>query len=945
MDRMQDYRDARVLLERREEEFTTLERRAKLFLRAKQNLTIDDDWVRAQTLFGITTYYRREGDGSLSIKLEGHLTGIPLFEQLAVLREADLYHSWAPFCVASSRLAQLGKIDVVAWFLTGLPQFGLSRDACFRAIGCDSMREDGSILLVGEGLGDRVEDGVDVTPCANGGDGVASASGDDRQRPSGGGGGSPARRVDRDVSGSIHNESSNYSNWATLSDEYEHGSYLSRDSVLGTIQIPPVPTKFGSGRMTIRSFQGVIDVLSPSSAKTRLITNIDPNLSFIPQSLIDYCMKKLCGILLSRLQGAARTILKDPVNSLHARRMREDAQFYRMWLLPKFRSYCEDLGWELPPVAAFNVSEEDLDEEEWLLYSQLNRRQGDKGDDVRRTKSGAVIGDTTIERGRGERATSLDGQPTSRRLFSSTDSVSGRDRTVASAPVALQVQGNGEGMRTKLRQLLPSESMEIALTRPDLLQRWEQRQAKKKALEVASARRRAALRLRPSQPTEEQAKRLAQLKEAKERFLVGKKNSTTQVPVEEATRRGIIDDIGQDAGTRSASTVIIEFLSFTHPSIPHKVALPICLAVMFVLYHADSNLFHWNIEGVGLSGVDCIGDGRLSYLRCVLHTLAHNAIFLAVLVLYSMIHWIVTNLALVVAFDFIEFPLLSLAGTKRELENAKALYTRNVRTITAFLSMAIPVLVISSCLLSYLWNHSVSTVLPKAQKCFSALFVSVSSSVRDKAENIFHLDSIPSLIAQVARRVGNFIGAFFFVIRWLHSFLLRLWHWATLELFLGFGSSVRGWICSCLVTLFAVDSDHLNESWREETLDKSKIIFSYSSAFLFSFIAIAHIVFPTYKSSGKAAAHPKKEDVVVNTAGTPKVVATTTGSPASFSLASGEINENSPAPALRLRAATRSLASISSNGTDTSKSRKLRFGRKQAANKISSNKISSIRSV
>ena len=37
----------------------------------------------------------------------------------------------------------------------GLPQFGLMRDACFRAIGCDSVYEDGSFMLVAKGIADR----------------------------------------------------------------------------------------------------------------------------------------------------------------------------------------------------------------------------------------------------------------------------------------------------------------------------------------------------------------------------------------------------------------------------------------------------------------------------------------------------------------------------------------------------------------------------------------------------------------------------------------------------------------------------------------------------------------------------------------------------------------------------------------------------------------------
>ena len=916
------------------------QKRAKLFLRAKQNLAIDDDWTKAQTLFGITTYYRREVDGSLSIKLEGHLTGIPLFEQLAVLREADLYHSWAPFCVSSSRLAQLGKIDVVAWFLTGLPKFGLSRDACFRAIGCDSMREDGSILLVGEGLGDRMEDGVNVKPYLDdggggGGGGDAATIGGDRRRSSGGGrfgNSSPARRVDRDASGSIHNESSNYSNWAALSEEYEYGSYLSRDSVLDTIQIPPVPNKFGAGRMTIRSFQGAVDVLSPSSAKTRLITNIDPNLSFIPQSLIDYCMKKMCGILLTRLQGCARATLNDPVHSPHARRMREDVQFYRLWLLPKFKSYCEDLGWELPPVAAFNVSEEDLDEEEWLMYSQMNCLQegGPRDKSSSRMESNAIDDINITEQQCGERTSSLDGQPLSRRLFSSERSLPGHNRTVASAPVvSQQIHPNGDGVRTKLRQLLPAESMEIALTRPDILQRWEQRQAKKKALEVASARRRAALRLRPTQPSGEQAARLAQLKEAKERFLKGGRNGAKRQALsrDEVVGRRASGELSSSVGTRPMFSIIIDWLSFTHPSIPHKLFLPIMVALMFALYHADKNLIHAK-TGAGWAG-NVVGASDSQWPN---PHVAQNAIFCAMLGMYSAIFWIVMNLALVIAFDFIEFPLLSLAGTKRELENAKSLYIKNMRMLTAYFSMAVLVLAMSSCFLSYLWNHSLVTLLRKAVHLFDSVLVATFG----KGENVIHLDSAaPRFFSSLVKWAGVIISPLSSSLGSLYHAFFRFFHWSTLELFAGFGSSLWECICSLVVIGLAVDTDLRYNSWREEALEKSITMFSYSSAFLCSFIAIAFCVFPT-KSSGNNMAETKVDEIVnKNSSGTPNNTEVTAGSSTSFSLASGEI-EDSPSTVPRQRAATKSLASISSNGTKSSKSRRFGFRRKQPLDKMTS---------
>lgn len=118
----------------------------------------NEEWTFASTHFGITTYYRREEDKSLSVKLEGEMKGIPLFEQVCVLKEVDLHYKWSPFCTSSLTIADLDKLDVIGWLFVGLPKFGLARDGCFRAIGCDNISEDGSILLAGQGINDRKPD-------------------------------------------------------------------------------------------------------------------------------------------------------------------------------------------------------------------------------------------------------------------------------------------------------------------------------------------------------------------------------------------------------------------------------------------------------------------------------------------------------------------------------------------------------------------------------------------------------------------------------------------------------------------------------------------------------------------------------------------------------------------------------------------------------------------
>ena len=271
----------------------------RLFTKARQNLSIDDDWVHACHHFGITTFYRREADGSLSVKLDGELKDVPLFEQICVLKEVDLHYLWAPFCSSSMTIADLDKIDTVGWFLIGMPNFGIARDGCFRAIGCDCIEDDGTILLTAQGIQDRKHN---------------------------------AARPD--------------------------DTFLSDDPIIQKLEIPPVPKRKGSGRMTIKKFEALIQITSPTSAHTRIVANVDPNLSFLPQSLLEFVMKHMAGVLLAKLQGAAKKVTKHPVNNEHAKRMRAEKAFYQDWLMTKFKALCVQKQWEMPHVLAFDYTDE-----------------------------------------------------------------------------------------------------------------------------------------------------------------------------------------------------------------------------------------------------------------------------------------------------------------------------------------------------------------------------------------------------------------------------------------------------------------------------------------------------------------------------------------------------------------------------------------------------------
>jgi len=93
------------------EESTIALKLRELRSRCRECLTIlndassDPSWKVAVNYFGIETSYKEDPDGSIWIKLDGEIEGVPLFEQLAVVRETQLFKHWAPFCNRSELIS------------------------------------------------------------------------------------------------------------------------------------------------------------------------------------------------------------------------------------------------------------------------------------------------------------------------------------------------------------------------------------------------------------------------------------------------------------------------------------------------------------------------------------------------------------------------------------------------------------------------------------------------------------------------------------------------------------------------------------------------------------------------------------------------------------------------------------------------------------------------
>jgi hypothetical protein len=231
------------------------------------------DWILGITYFGITTHYKKCDDNTILIKIDGVLENLPIFEQLAVIHEVDLFTEWMPFCMESKLVKKVGRAELYPYLNVGLPP--VTRDFLLKAYGADCLKETGKIAII-------------------------------------------ARSID-ELEGS---------------------------------ELPLKTTGWFHERMIVKEMKFVVDILSPTSAKTSVIAHLDLKMH-LPQAMINFLIKNLAGIILYKFQCQVIKVQKNS-NSDHAKRIRQDVEFYRDWLLPKIKEYCWFKEWEQPIVTSLD---------------------------------------------------------------------------------------------------------------------------------------------------------------------------------------------------------------------------------------------------------------------------------------------------------------------------------------------------------------------------------------------------------------------------------------------------------------------------------------------------------------------------------------------------------------------------------------------------------------
>jgi hypothetical protein len=341
-------------------------------------------------------------------------------------------------------------------------------------------------------------------------------------------------------------------------------------------------------------------------------------------------MKKLCGILLNKLQACAKKITKDPIRNVHAQRMRDEAAFYRDWLVPKFRNVAAQKGWDMPPVAAFNLSQAQQVEAKRILQKRTAKSQSFSQFD-----SGASSDD-------GPNSTrSTPNLYHSKPLDSKDDDDD--DSVISSLSGTSQSIWKNNPIATYLREI-------------------ETKTQERKDKAVQESRRKTAAMLRPRPLPVDKKERLQELKDHKFRKKASRQMSSS----------GSIDGFSlPPVDENDAGTVVTAATSRSVPYSPISAALKgqgqwsrlwvvsALVLLLFILLHGDRFL----------PSCSTLGEGKVAYI-------IRDSVALVYIIMCGVVHFFLCDVQLIYAFEAFELGMKS--G-----EQVKTFYRGKMRLLVA----------------------------------------------------------------------------------------------------------------------------------------------------------------------------------------------------------------------------------------------------------------------
>ena len=307
-----------------------IEERAKSDGNMKNLMEEQINWTFAHKDKVATTHYRIEEDGTLSVRLEGLVDGVSIFEQISVLREADYYYRFAPFVSQCGMVHEYSKTDFVNYFQISIPLIA-ARDGVLRVLVCDCT-EEGEVLVCGGSVDSTLEiHGAEDQISQHNLDLACATSVSNNHK----------RNIDmhmkhntyvlqkrQDVA-SVYNhlkiDNANLRGKVGIQTGKQSKSSSCRmplnanELYLGPHQVylpasavpsrPKTPSIFND-RLLVKKLAASLKIDSPTTCLMIVVVNIDPRVP-LPQSLINLVTKKIAGKLLSLFHGEACKISKE----------------------------------------------------------------------------------------------------------------------------------------------------------------------------------------------------------------------------------------------------------------------------------------------------------------------------------------------------------------------------------------------------------------------------------------------------------------------------------------------------------------------------------------------------------------------------------------------------------------------------------------------------------